>query len=221
MVPARIGSERLKQKNLELLGGIPIVEHALRKAKAANVFSEVFLNGDDSVFAEIARNTGSSFYLRDTRLGSSDTRSDDVVHDFLVHNPCDAVAWVNSASPLQTVEDVSRAVGHFRDQCLDSMITVQKQYRHAQLRCVPINFSMDEQFARTQDLEPVLTFNYAVMMWRREAFLREYAEKGRAMFCGSFGTFETSELSSILLKTAHDLKLIRMLYELEQGGAGT
>lgn len=219
MVPARIGSERLKQKNLELLGGIPIVAHALRKAVASNVFDGVYLNGDDPVFEEIAKANDCSFYLRDKKFGSSETRSDEVVFDFVSNNKCDIVVWVNSASPLQKAEDIANACRHFQDRSLDSLITVQKQYRHALLGDTPINFKTDEKFARTQDLQPILTFNYAVMAWRSEVFLREYAEKGFAMFCGKFGTFENSDLCSVLLKNQSDLDLIRTIYDLEQRNA--
>lgn len=219
MVPARIGSERLRQKNLELLGGAPIVAHALRKAKSTALFGDVVLNGDDPVFEDIAKQQGCRFYLRDRRFGTSETRSDEVVFDFIQNNDCDAVVWVNSASPLKKVEDVAKAVTHFLQNDLDSMITVQKHYRHALLGDSPINFNTNEQFARTQDLAPVLTFNYAVMAWRAEVFRREFLESGRAMFCGKFGTCETSELSSVLLKSQSDLHLIRAIYDLEQGGA--
>lgn len=217
MIPARIGSERLKHKNLELLGGIPIVAHALRKARSSNVFDDVFLNGDDPVFEEIAKKNSCNFYLRDKSLGSSETRSDEVVFDFLANNKCDVVVWVNSASPLQKKEDIANACKYFLDNSLDSLITIQKLYRHALLSDEPINFRMDEKFARTQDLQPVQLFNYAVMAWRADVFMREYKKNGFAMFCGKFGTFENSELCSVLLKHQIDLDLIRTIYELERG----
>ena len=31
MIPARMGSQRLKHKNLRLLGGIPLITRAIRK----------------------------------------------------------------------------------------------------------------------------------------------------------------------------------------------
>jgi CMP-N-acetylneuraminic acid synthetase len=212
MIPARIGSERLKQKNLRLLGGVPIVAHAVQKAKASQLFDRVVLNGDDPVFGGIASQYDCEFYLRPKELGSSETRSDDVVYDFMTKHSGDAVAWVNSASPLMTVEDVVQSVNHFKTQNLDSLITSQNLYRHALIDNAPINFSTREQFARTQDLTPVSLFNYCMMIWRTKVFCEDYQSKGYAMLCGKFGTYVTSELSSVLLKNATDLALIEALY---------
>lgn len=216
MVPARIGSERLRQKNLEDLGGLPIVAHALRNARKANVFDEVFLNGDDPIFEKVAKDNSAKFYLRDKALGTSETRSDDVVFDFINNNKCDAVVWVNSASPLQTSDDIAKACKYFLENSLDSLITVQKMYRHALLDDKPINFRMNEQLEKTQNLTPVVLLNYAVMCWKTDVFSREYKKNGFALFCGKFGTFESSELASVLLKKRSDLELIRAIYETEK-----
>ena len=35
MIPARMGSQRLKQKNLRELGGVPLITRAIRKCVAA------------------------------------------------------------------------------------------------------------------------------------------------------------------------------------------
>ena len=41
MIPARLGSQRLKQKNLQLIHGEALIAHAIRKAKLSNVFDEI------------------------------------------------------------------------------------------------------------------------------------------------------------------------------------
>ncbi len=216
MVPARIGSERLKQKNLEDLGGMPIVAHALRSARKANMFDEVFLNGDSPLFEKVAQDHNAKFYLRDQALGSAETRTDDFVFDFINKNKCDVVVLVNPPSPLQKGHDIANACKYFLENSLDSLITCQKLYRHALLDDKPINFRMDEQLEKTQNLTPVVLLNYATMCWKTDVFTREYKKNGFALFCGKFGTFESSELASILLKTRGDLELIRAIYETEK-----
>ena len=46
------------------------------------------------------------FYLRPELLGSSSTKSDDVVLDFVVQYGGDIVVWVNPISPLQTAQEI-------------------------------------------------------------------------------------------------------------------
>jgi len=83
MIPARIGSQRFRKKNLALIGNKSILELGIENAINANIFDEIIVNGDDEVFELIAKKKGVKFYKRENQLGSSDTKSDDVVFDFI------------------------------------------------------------------------------------------------------------------------------------------
>ena len=83
MIPGRMGSERLAMKNLALLNGKPLIYYALMAAKSSGVFDRVILNSDGEVFRNIAEECEVEFYLRPAPLGSSETKSDEVVYDFM------------------------------------------------------------------------------------------------------------------------------------------
>ena len=102
MIPARMGSERLRLKNLALLNGKPLISYAIDAAIDSGVFDRIVINSDGEIFQEIAKRHGIEFYLRPVELGSSETKSDDVVNDFMIKHPSNMVAWVNPISPLQT-----------------------------------------------------------------------------------------------------------------------
>ncbi len=114
MIPARRGSTRLKAKNLALLNGRPLVSYAIEAAKASGVFDRVVLNSEDDIFSGIAKECGAEFYKRPADLASSTAKSDTVVNDFILKNPCDIVAWVNSTSPLQTGGEIRSVAEYFR-----------------------------------------------------------------------------------------------------------
>ncbi len=83
MIPARIGSTRLKCKNLALLNGKPLIAYPIEAAKKSKVFSKIVINGDHPVFTDIAARYDVEFYQRPSHLGSSNTKADSVVYDFL------------------------------------------------------------------------------------------------------------------------------------------
>ena len=83
MIPARIGSTRLKMKNLALINGKPMIYYAIQAAKDSNIFDKIIINSDSEIFSEIAERYGVEFYLRPKRLGGSEIKSDDVVFDFI------------------------------------------------------------------------------------------------------------------------------------------
>lgn len=207
MVPARIGSTRLRMKNLALINGKPMIAYAIEAALSSGVFSRVVLNADHDIFAEIAHRYSVEFYRRPDRLGSSITKSDDVVADFMEKHPSQAVAWVNPTSPLQSGNEVARVVGHFFDEHLDSLITVRDEQVHSNYDRAPLNYTLDGQFAQTQDLIPVQLFVYSVMMWRCKPFMAQYAKDGYALFCGKTGFYPVGKLSSVIIKRQEDLML--------------
>lgn len=208
MIPARMGSTRLKKKNLALIAGEPMISYAIQAAKDSGVFSRIVVNSEDQAFGPIAKRYGVEFYLRPPELGSSEARSDEVVLDFMEKIPGDITVWVNSTSPLQTGEEVRAAVEHFQTDKLDSLITVCEEQVHCLYDGRPLNFCEKESFAKTQELRPVQRFVYSIMMWRNQVFKETYQKQGHAIFCGTTGYFPVSKETALIVKTEDDLRLV-------------
>jgi len=215
MIPARMGSERLKCKNLRLLGGKPVIAHAIELAKKSGVFDRIIVNSENAVFGEIAERYGVEFYQRPVDLGGSNACSDDLVYDFMQHHPGDILVWVNPIAPLQPVSEVLGALQFMEENTFDTVITTKREYLHTLYRGVPLNFSCSERFAKTQDLEPVENIVYSLMMWRYKSFTSAYRRAGYAVLSGSVGYFPVSRQSSILIKYEEDLQICESLLQMQ------
>ena len=212
MIPARFGSTRLKMKNLALIDGKPMISYVINAAKESGIFDKIIVNSEHHIFKSIADRYNTDFYHRPEDLGSSTAKSDSVVADFMEAFPeADIVVWVNSISPFQTGEEISKVVNYFINNKLDSLITVEDKQVHCNYKNQAVNYDSKGLFAQTQDLLPVQPFVYSIMMWRRDIFLHEFAKSGYALFCGNFGVFSVCKLSTIIIKTAEDLKLADLL----------
>ena len=55
MIPARIGSKRLKKKNLVLINNKPLINYAIDAAKKTKIFSKIVLNSDHKIFKKSQR----------------------------------------------------------------------------------------------------------------------------------------------------------------------
>lgn len=218
MIPARIGSTRLPMKNLALLDGQPLISYAIQAAKESGVFDRVIINADVPLFAKIAERYGVEFYLRPTELGSSSTKSDDVVLDFIQKHPCDILAWVNPTSPLQTGQEVRDVVHYFNDHNLDTLITTNNAQVHANFEGRPLNYVTNKLFAQTQDLTPVELFVYSIMMWRTAPFINDYQSQGYAFFVGKTGFFPVSKETAIIIKRQEDLRLAEYIMKARKAG---
>jgi len=207
MIPARIGSTRLKMKNLALIDDKPMIAHAIEAAKASNVFDRIILNSDNIIFEKIALEYGCEFYQRNESLGSSETKSDDVVLDFIQNFRGDIVVWVNPIAPLQPSEEIKQVTEYFIQNNFNSLITVKNELVHCIYSQQPVNFSLDGKFAQTQELVPVQSFVYSLMMWTIVTFKKAMAKNGFAIMHGKIGYFPVSKWSSFIVKTEEDLFL--------------
>ena len=208
MIPARIGSQRLSQKNLALVGGKPLVQRAIEAAKAANVFDEIIVSSDSEEIKQLAKSLDVKTFERSDELASSSAKSDEIVNEFLQTNKCDYIIWMNTTSPLQTGEEVARVVKQaIQDDC-DSFFTSYLESVHANYKNEPLNYSTDGLFAKTQDLEPVERFVYSVMGWKVSTFLDEYQKNSEAFFCGTTKTYPVSKASALIVKNLEDIALV-------------
>lgn len=207
MVPAKLGSTRLYMKNLALIKGKPLIGYAIEAARKAGIFDRIVVNAEDTIFQEIAKRYEVDFYLRPKKIVDPKTKTDTVVYDFLLKNPCDIVAWVSPIAPLQSPEEIRCMAEFFEEEGLDSLMTVKDEQVHCVYKDKPVNFTMDEIFAQTQDLIPIKAFVYSIMMWRSDAFMKSFRDKGYATLCGKVGYFTVSKPSSIIVKKQEDLML--------------
>ena len=72
IIPARSGSKGLKDKNIRLLNGKPLLAYSVEAALESGVFDEVMVSTDSEKYAEIAKEYGASVpFLRSAELSNA------------------------------------------------------------------------------------------------------------------------------------------------------
>ncbi len=206
MIPARIGSQRLAKKNLALLDDKPLIYYAITAAKRSNIFEKIVINSDSKIFKKIAERYDVNFYNRPKNLGSSDTKSDEVIYDFMKKHKGEILVWVNPIAPLQTSEKIRDVVNYFIKRDYDSLITVKNENVHCVLDGDPVNYNPNELFAKTQDLKSVQPFVYSLMMWKYSSFIKNFEKQGFALMSGKLGLYCVDAMSSVIIKKEEDLR---------------
>ena len=208
MIPARIGSQRLKFKNLALIGKYPLIYFVINAAKKSNIFDKIVINSDHKVFQKISNRYKIDFYLRPKLLGKSNIKSDNIVYDFInKHKNYDTLVWINPIAPLLTENNIRDTINFFVKNKLHSLITSDKAKVHANIKSKPINYNKKTKLVKTQSLEAIELFNYSIMMWNTKKFLKSYEKNKHAFFCGKFSTYELPRYCSIIIKNKNDLLL--------------
>ena len=58
IIPARKGSKRIKNKNIKLFAGKPLISYVIGIAKKSKLFSKIIVSTDSEKIANIAKNNG-------------------------------------------------------------------------------------------------------------------------------------------------------------------
>lgn len=130
IIPARSGSKGLKDKNIKLLNGKPLIAYTIEAAQKSNLFEEIIVSTDSEKYAEIAREWGASVpYLRNEDLSSDIASSWDVVKDVLMNykkngEEFGTVTLLQPTSPLRTYEDIITGYNKMRERDANLIVAV-------------------------------------------------------------------------------------------------
>ena len=82
IIPARSGSKRVKNKNIKLFAGKPIISYAIQLAKSCGLFKKIVVSTDSYKISKIAKKYGAEVpFLRSKKLANDFTPTSDVVID--------------------------------------------------------------------------------------------------------------------------------------------
>ena len=210
MIPARMGSQRLKQKNLQKLGGISLLARAIRQASAADVFDEIWVTADHPRFESIARREGVNFHQRPPELAGDSTTSEEYVYEFLKSHPCDYIVQVHTVTPLLTSDVIIEFVGRLQEGDFDVLLSVVNE----QIECVfqgqPVNFSFERK-TNSQELIPVQRITWGLTGWRSQNYIQAREAGHCATYRGRTGFYVLDRWSGHMIKTREDLELARLI----------
>ena len=170
MIPARMGSNRIKKKNLRMLGNVPLIEHIIKSAKESKYTNEIFINSESDKFLKIAERCNIKFYKRPKELASDEATNDDFTLDFLEKFECDILLQLLPTSPFISSNEIDQFLKIMIDNKYETMISTT----NIQIECVydgqPINFIQTKQTPPSQDLKPIKAYACGIMAWKSEAF---------------------------------------------------
>lgn len=215
MIPARMGSQRLKHKNLCELGGLPLIVLAIRKCKEAGVFDEIWVNSEHPTFRKIALQEGVQFHKRPEELANNTATSEQYVYEFLKACSCDYLFQVHTIAPLLTAKQITGFTRAMLNSDYDVFLSVVNEQIECAIGGNPINFTYDVK-TNSQELIPVQKITWSITGWRASTYLSAYESKRCATYAGKVGFYTIDRASGHIIKTKADLAIAESLLALSQ-----
>ena len=211
MIPARLGSQRLKKKNLEKFGEITLIEHAIRRCQDANVFDEIYINSESDVFEQYAVKNGVKFYQRPEELGNNHATSEEFVADFLNKVDCTSLYQIHSITPLLSSDQIKDFVLFAEaNKSITTLVTCIEDQIEIAYENQPVNFSFLSK-TNSQDLRPTQRITWAATKWDKQAYLSAIESGSIGTYSGKVGFFPVGAYSGLAIKTKEDLVIANAL----------
>lgn len=176
IIPARGGSKRLPQKNIKLLGGIPLLAHSILFAQANNeIIDEIYVSTDDETIKKIALQLGVKVLDRPEALSGDLEPTVTALKNALEQiDEVENVVLLQPTNPLRPENLLREAFDYYLEKRCDSLFTVtQNHHKFGKInleKFVPFNYKIGQ---RSQDLEPLFYENGLLYISKAELILED------------------------------------------------
>ena len=158
IIPARGNSKRLSNKNINLLGGMPLLVHSINYAKQHEFIDAIYVSTDNQDIKKIALQYGAFIIDRPKELsGDLEPTVTALKHvlDSLDHD-IENVILLQPTNPLRPKNLLTDAFQVFKANECDSLFTVSRNHQKFGIiennEFKPFNYKIGQ---RSQDLEPL------------------------------------------------------------------
>ena len=136
LIPARSGSKRVKNKNINIFEEHPLIAYTIQSALSSNIFDEIIVSTDSSEIKKISEYYGANVPFIRPKEYAKDTSPDIewVKHslDYFKNNGVnyDIFSILRPTSPFRKPKTILRAFNLFKSTKCDSLRAVEKCLQH-------------------------------------------------------------------------------------------
>lgn len=219
---ARGGSKGVPNKNLRLLGGKPLIAHAIETALESRSLDRVIVSTDSAEIASVARQFGAEVpFMRPAEL-ASDTAPERLAWRHAIEQieqldgkRVDVFVSVPPTCPLRQPEDIDRVVDSLLANGGDIVLTATSSKCNPYFNMITIGSNGEAELAskpsgrvtRRQDAPHILELTAVAYAARRDSIF-----EFDSIFDSDARAIEVPEERAVDIDTEFDLKLVEFLF---------
>lgn len=210
-IPAKGNSRRLPRKNVQTVGGKPLVTRAIEGALGAGCFKKICVTSNDEEVLSIAEKAGAESLHRGEDLCRDDIRAKDVVRAHLseMDETFDCVTMLMPTNPFRTSQHIREAHEIFKEKGgLTLVSVVEYEFNPAMAMIIDEDGSLKALYGeklnwiREDELPKCYHLNGAIFMADYDFFMN------KSTFIDSeIIPYEMDFICSIDVDTQEDLRL--------------
>jgi CMP-N-acetylneuraminic acid synthetase len=219
IIPARGGSKRIPEKNIQLFGGLPLLVHSIQYALANNeIIDAVYVSTDDATIKGIALAYGAKVINRPTAISGDLEPTVSALKHVLtsIDGDVEDVILLQPTNPLRPQNLLKEAFEVYKKENYDSLFTVSRNHHKlgkiVENKFQPFNYSIGQ---RSQDLEPLFFENGLLYITKTSLILPlDSARDDSKIISENAFPFEVNHIfANVDIDTPEDLEYAEYLYQ--------
>lgn len=208
MVPIKLNSERVKEKNLRpFYDGKPLIHFILEALVASKKIDEVYVYCSSDRIKDYLID-GVKYLKRPEFLDLNTANCNDIIREFMKEVDADCYVVSHTTAPFTKTESIDRCIDSVLDSSeYDSAFTVEKIQTFMWEKGKPMNFDPDH-FPRTQDLDPIYMETSGAFVFPKYVF-EKYNRRIGIKPC----LVEVEPIESSDIDTEYDMMVAQALYK--------
>ena len=178
IIPARGGSKRIPEKNIQLFAGLPLLAHSILYAQQnETLIDEIYVSTDIVEIKKIAIQYGAKVIDRPEHLSGDLEPTITALKHVLESIDCsdvESVVLLQPTNPLRPQDLLKQAFEIYNNSNCDSLFTVSRNYQKFGKiighKYHPFNYNIGQ---RSQDLEPLYFENGLLYITKADLILKD------------------------------------------------
>jgi CMP-N-acetylneuraminic acid synthetase len=215
IIPARGGSKRLPNKNLQMIGGMTLVEHSINYAMAnSEIIDDIVVSTDSKEIMKVALRLGATVVERPAELSKDESSTVSALKHALtkLDKKYEIIVLLQPTNPLRPDNLLKDTFKEFQYGGYDSLMTVSRNYHKLGKieadRFIPFNYKMGQ---RSQDLKPLYYENGLLYIMRSVNIT-----KGVLLGEKNLPYVVSHSYAKVDIDTVEDLRYAQFLFESNQ-----
>ena len=219
IIPARGGSKRIPEKNIQLFGGMPLLAHSIQYALANNeIIDDIYVSTDDDVIKKIALENGAKVIDRPKALSGDFEPTITALKHALetIEDAVENIILLQPTNPLRPQNLLKEVFQVYQKGNYDSLFTVSRNHQKLgkiiENKFQPFNYSIGQ---RSQDLEPLFFENGLLYITKTSLILTlDSARDDSKIISENAFPFEVNHVfANVDIDTPEDLEYAEYLYQ--------
>jgi len=179
-IPIKENSQRVKGKNLRVLGDKPLYRHILDKC--VNIFDNVFVDTDSNLIKSYCKDNNIGIIDRIPKLLQDSANGNDLLDHWITKYPnFEYYFQIHVTSPFTSEDTIRDCVTTLTTKEYDSVFTAYEDKTWYWFNGKPVNYD-PENFPRSQDAKGLIKETTCLYGIKKQQFLNKRARVGQKPF---------------------------------------